>query len=130
MNKITKFTLIEVTIAVAILAMGLMTAMTMASSGRHRVQKSKNAWSQQHIISQAAEYYLLAGHKATIPEAIFPYENYSVSCSLVEPENLPEGVDYQFKGASLMTYQIDLFDSNGDVVSSLKIDKILLEEDL
>ncbi len=130
MNKIRKFTLIEVTIAVAILAMGLLTAMNMSSTGRQRVLKAENNWNYQHIISQAAEYYLLAGHNASIPNSIFPYEDYSVSCSLIEPENLPEGVEFQFKGARLMTYQIELRDSNGEIVSSLKIDKILTEEDL
>ncbi len=122
-----RFTLIEITVAVAILSMGLLTAMNMVSSGRERIIKTKNEWLYQHLISQAAEYYLLAGHETSIPKEIFPSEKYYTTCTLVE-SNLPDGIENKYNKMIFVTYKIDLKNSQNEILLSLHIDKILKEE--
>jgi len=124
------FTLLEVIISLAILTMGLMVALDTASNATRRSGKAYKVWNRQHILAQAAEFYLLAGPRAELPESVFPYKNYSVTCDVVEVEGLPDDGVAEVGSWQLMCLNIKLHDENGDTVESLKIDRIMHGDEL
>ncbi len=125
MKKINKFTLIEVIVAVAVLAVGLMSAMMLCSLSKSRMDKAYNSWKIENVTSQAAEYYLLAGPGTSIPENIFPYDDITTSCTIGQPEMLPSDIKQQNGQWSLVNYDIQVRKNNGDLLKELKIDKII-----
>ena len=118
------FTLMEVVIAIAILALSLVAAMSMSYSAKKRIDKAYKNWKTQHMFSQAAEYYLLAGANSNIPDNIFSYEDIEVNCDIQECENLAEDTDTNSGQWFLGTYHIEL-KNNGKELKSIKIDKII-----
>lgn len=127
--KSSRFTLIEVVIAVAILGMGLVSALGMAASVSRRMQRAMNRWERQHMISQAAEYFLLVGPEGNLPEDIFPYEDYSATCEVSEPEGFEDAeLEFEYDDWKLVKFTITLTDDNGDEVEKLEIDKIIKSE--
>lgn len=124
----TCFTLVEVVIALAILAIGVLAAMSLLASSRDRSFKASNQWKEQHILSQAVEYYMLAGPVDKIPEEFFPYDDYSVSCEYVDPEDLPDGVDSRNGNWKLVTMHVTLR-KDGDMVRKIAIDRIVKDTD-
>jgi Tfp pilus assembly protein PilV len=125
------FTLIEVVIALGILALGIVTAMGLASASKMRMEKAYAKWKNQHLISQGAEYFLLAGAGQDIPDDLFPYNNYRVSCSLIEPEGLDDAANLQADEWHLKTFKIELWDNrNNRLLKVLKVDKIVNRDDL
>ncbi len=119
----------EVVIAIAILALSLVAAMSMSYSSKRRIDKAQRRWKTQHMLSQAAEYYLLAGANSSLPDDIFPYENVEVNCDIRECENLPEDIDINSGQWFLGTYHIEL-KNNGKKIKSVKIDKIINKNEL
>jgi len=128
-NKKT-FTLLELIVAISILAISLVGAMSMSTSSKKRINKAFTNWNKQHMLSQAAEFYLLAGANAQIPDEIFPYENVSVSCNISENSSLPQNVDNISGDWMLSTYNIELTNSGGNNLKTIKIDKILNKNEL
>ena len=129
-NNKKNFTLLEVIISLAILTMGLMVALDTAANSSKRSLKAYKVWNQQHVLAQAAEFYLLAGPRAELPESVFPYDNYSVNCEVIEAEGLPDDGMAEVGSWRLMCFNIQLSDSEGKVVETLKIDKIMHQDDL
>ena len=124
-----KFTLVEVVVALTVLGFAIISATAMCSQSITRITKAKARWMNQHIISQAAEYYLLAGPKSQVSSEIFPYKNMRVSCTVVNAEGLPAGVDAVYGQWRLATYEIQLTGASGEKLQSLKIDKIIQVSD-
>ena len=124
-----KFTLVEVVVALTVLGFAIISATAMCSQSITRITKAKARWMNQHIISQAAEYYLLAGPKSQVSSEIFPYKNMRVSCTVVNAEGLPAGVDAVSGQWRLATYEIQLTGASGEKLQSLKIDKIIQVSD-
>ena len=114
----------EIIVAIAILALSLVAAMSISSSSKRRIDKAYKKWEAQNMLSQAAEYYLLTGANSIIPDNIFPYENVSASCSIIECEALPEDIDSFSDQWLLSTYHIEI-NSNGKIIKDIKIDKII-----
>ena len=121
------FTLLEVVIAVAILAMGLVAAMEIAVTASRRTVKAVKRWETQHMLNQAAEYVLLAGHEAPIPREFFPYDEYRVEC-LEEPPELREDVEPNVGNWRIVKLRIIVYDLVGKEVGSLSIHKILYSD--
>ena len=124
------FTLMEVVVSIAILAIGVVTALQITASGTNRMSKAVTRWEVQHMLSQAAEYYLIAGPNEDIPEEFFPYEGYSPSCDIGEPD-LEDGVESSYgENWRLVKLTIKITDNEGDVVGQIEMDKILKTEDV
>ena len=124
-----KFTLVEVVVALTVLGFAIISATAMCSQSITRITKAKARWMNQHIISQAAEYYLLAGPKSQVSSEIFPYKNMRVSCTVFNAEGLPAEVDAVSGQWRLATYEIQLTGASGEKLQSLKIDKIIQVSD-
>ncbi len=122
------FTLLETVIAIAVLALGLVAAMSMSSASKLRMDKSYKRWHNEHMLAQASEFFLLAGANAQLPDDIFPYENVSASCSIEEPEELPDDVDAESGQWKLAAFRIDLTGSEGNKTTSIIVEKIICEE--
>jgi len=132
MNKSGRiFTLLEVVLAVAILSLGLVAALGLAAGAAKRLGKASRRWQHQHMLTQAAEYYLLAGSKKPIPSELFPYGGYRAECFVDEkPEGLPEGVKTKSGKWILVKVTISIYDPKGKNVASVSLDKIIREKDL
>jgi hypothetical protein len=129
LNK-TNFTLMEVVVSIAILAMGVVTALQITASGTNRMGKAVTRWKVQHMLSQAAEYYLIAGPNEQIPDQFFPYEGYHPSCEVGMPD-LEEGIDNTLgESWTLVKLTIMISDDAGKVVGKIEMDKILRTEDI
>ena len=125
----TKFTLVEVVVALSVLAFAIISATAMCSQSINRITKAKARWMNQHMISQAAEHFLLAGPNSQVSGEIFPYKNVRVNCTVVNAGGLPAGVDAVSGQWRLATYEIQLTGASGQKLHSLKIDKIIQVSD-
>ncbi len=123
------FTLIEVVVAIGILGLGLVAAMSFSIQSNTRVERAFNKWREQHILAQAAEFYLLQGPNVQPADDVFPYssEGYSVSCAVDEPSGLPASVEAHARNWRLALYKISLSTPEGRT-RSLHIEKIIKEE--
>lgn len=120
------FTLIEVVIALAILAISLTGILELMTQSQKRLSKSYEKWERMHILSQAAEYYLMQGDDPPdIPEFIFPYRDYQVDVSIEDVEDLPEELSDLMGQVPLkcLTLQLRKLPEN-EVVETLRIDRL------
>lgn len=126
MNKIKKhFTILEVIIAVAILAMGVVTFLSFSTQSTRRTIKSHKNWKIQHATRQAMEYFLLTG-ETSIPEFIMDDENISFNCSFSQPV-LKDGIESKIKNNKLISFDLDVFYED-KLVNSLKVNKVVPED--
>jgi prepilin-type N-terminal cleavage/methylation domain-containing protein len=130
MNK-SNFTLIEVVVALGILAVGIGGMLQLAVSSQLRVANAVEKWEQVHVITQAAEYLMLMDEETTeIPEEYFPYENYTINAYNDDSDDLPEefnGIEGQLPLKKLV---IELTrESDGKVVETVIIDRLSYEEE-
>ena len=123
------FTLLEVVLAVAILSMGFVAAMGIAVTAAKRMIKSVSRWEEQHMLNQAAEYYLLAGPKETIPQEFFPFEGYRSECT-IEEADLPEEVEPEVGTWRFVKLKISIYDEDDNEVNSLTMEKIFRAKDV
>lgn len=119
------FTLIEVLIALAVLALGVLTGSQLLFAARERSRLARTQWEEQHVLAQAAEYFLLAGIDEAIPGRFFPFPDYRVEVLNAPPAGLPPGVPERKNGWQLTTLQIELRDREGRVLRELAIDRLL-----
>lgn len=123
------FTLLEVVIAISILAMGMVGIMMMSNSAHRRVARAMDKWESQHMLAQACEYYLLVGPEERINKDFFPVSDFDATCDLVEPENLPADFEFELSGWKLATFVIRVTNNyNNFLVAEAKVDKIIQYE--
>lgn len=119
----------EVVLAIAILAMGILGAMAMVSLSKKRMDKAYNTWFNVHLLAQAAEYYLLCGGNKNISPEYFPYSGYSAQCTVNNCNDLSKDAVPSISGNwKLATYDIIVRDPYGHVISQVKVDKITKNE--
>jgi len=125
-RRIRYFTLIEVVVALAILTGGIMGAMAIVTMSKKRMDRAYDSFYAQHMLAQAAEYYLLCGNKSITPD-FFPYSGHSASCNIADckDKNIPSNTGGNWK---LATYDIAVRGPNGQIVSEVKVDKLLRNE--
>lgn len=126
-GKIKYFTLIEVVVALAILTGGIMGAMAIVAMSKKRMDRAYDSFNEQHMLAQAAEYYLLCGDKP-VTQDFFPYRGYSSSCRIEDCKNI-QGVSANTGGNwKLASYDIAIRGPNGQIVSEVKVDKLIKNE--
>ncbi len=119
------FTLMEVLIALAILSLGILAGTGLLSGARERSRRAEQQWLEHHAMTQAAEFFLLAGVNHEIPERIFPFPQYRVAAVLCDPANLPADVPDRKAGWRLATMVLQLRDTENTVLAELSIDRIV-----
>ncbi len=127
----TQFSLLELLVAIAVLAMALSTTLLMISQSQHELIRARQQWLDQHAMTQAGEYYLLANPKdLSMPEGIVP-EGYMATCELRRiDDELPEFAQPARQGWLLVAYDMSLIRDNGDFVDQMTVYKLVREEDL
>ncbi len=121
------FTLVEVVVALAILAVALTVFFGMAQSAVRRVDKACGEWKKTHLLSQAAEYYLLfpSEEPPGMPPDIFDDPEYHIDAYYTDAEGLPEELNNLSGQAPLRTLVLELVRTrDAQVVDTLKIDRI------
>lgn len=129
------FTLIEVIIAIGILAISLASLFQIIASSRARIAKADEGWHNMHMLTQAAEYVLL--HDSTVddvPEDFFPYRDYEVLISYDPVDD--EQIDEEFMSIEnqlpleLCTIELRSLKTNGkDTVGILEIERIIYDDE-
>ena len=135
-RSVTGFTLIEVIIAIGILAISLASLFQIIASSRARIAKADEAWHNMHMLTQAAEYVLL--HRADVVDSVdrdfFPYRDYRVDISYDEVTD--EQIDDDFKSITdqlpldLCTIELISLKSSGkETVGRLEIERIIYDDE-
>ena len=121
------FTLVEVIVAMAVMALALTAFFTLSQSAVNRIDKAYGNWERTHLLSQAAEYYLLFADEEPpdMPPEVFESNIYDVEMRYEDAENLPEDLTDLENQAPLRTLVLNLIDKNTEeVVDTLRIDRI------
>lgn len=87
-----KFTLIEVVISMMILSLSLAGMLRLLTHSQSRISVAEERWREMHMLTQGAEYILLTGTESdlSVPDDVFPYNDYLIDCSVDEVEEIPE----------------------------------------
>ena len=136
MPGVKRFTLIEVIIAIGILAISLASLFQIIASSRARIAKADEAWHNMHMLTQAAEYVLL--HRADVVDSVdrdfFPYRDYQVDISYEDVTD--EQIDDEFKSITdqlpleLCIIEIlNLKTSGKETVGRLEIERIIYDDE-
>ena len=127
-NKRNLFTLTEVMIATVVLGLAVAATAAIVSGAQTTVIKAENRWARQHLASNAAEFYLMAGPYGQLPSDILP-EGFSASCQLLEVDDIHEDAMEAIDGWIIGEYMIEVFDRNGNRMTETHVRKILKEDD-
>ena len=124
------FTLIEVVVALGILAVGLGGMLQLAISAQLRMGNAMEKWNEVHMITQAAEYLMLMDEETTeIPQEFFDYPGYSLNVYTDDAEGLPEefnGIEGQIPLKKLVIELVR--ERDGKTVETVIIDRFSYEE--
>lgn len=122
------FTLIEVVIALGVLALGILAATQFLGAAQNRCHRARQAWEEQHVMSQAAEFYLLASPDMPLENHIFPYRDYRVSAeytvpgeSILPPEFTDHNGNWRLVVLRLRLYRLQ----SGELLQTLEINRIV-----
>jgi len=123
-----RFTLIEILIAMAILGVAIGMILSILGGSRSRILRAERNWARQHLVAQAAEWYLLTGPDAALPDGLLP-KNFSAKCRLFQVE-LPEEAQEPMDGWVLGRYEITIYGLSREDVASITVEKLVRQEDL
>ncbi len=126
------FSLIEVIVATLLLAIAAAGATSLVSASLRSLSDAQDSWRSEHLLSVAAEHYLLSGPNVPLPAGILP-EGYQVSCSVIaapvpageDPETFAQPINGWLPGR----YQIQL-SRDGRDIGQLNVDKLVPESEL
>ena len=129
MKKI--FTLVEVVVALAILGLSLSGLLSLAMNSQVKVARAVEKWENTHKMIQAVEYLMLFDDEnLNVPAEFFPYEGYSVQCSVDDAEGLPEEFTEINDAAPLKCITVELVRGRDNkVIDRVKIDRINFESE-
>ena len=90
--KRTRFTLVEVVVALAILSISIAGFLQLLTAAQNRIIKANDSWNHTHMLMQAAEYYMLMKQEEppAMTDTFFPYDDYRVEVTYEDIDNLPE----------------------------------------
>ena len=125
-----QFTLIEVVVALGILAVGLGGMLQLAISAQLRMGSAMEKWQDVHAVTQAAEYLMLMNEDTTeIPEEFFNYPDYTLNIYTDDADDLPEefnGIEGQVPLKKLVIELVR--ERDGKTVETVIIDRLSYEE--
>ena len=129
-----QFTLIEVIIAIGILAISLASLFQIIATSRARIAKVEEEWRNMHMLTQAAEYVLLhISEVDSIDRDFFPWRDYQVRIDyeeVIDPQ-----IDEDFMSINgqlpleLCTIELLNMKSTGkETAGILEIERIIYED--
>jgi hypothetical protein len=120
--------LLEVIIAAAVLALAVVMSVGIMGGARARILRAESRWGRQHLLSQAAEVYLLGGPATELPPGLLP-EGFSSACTLTPVDDLSEEDLEPQQGWILGCFHISVYDVAGDLMAECRVEKLVREED-
>ncbi len=136
-RSVKAFTLIEVIIAIGILAISLASLFQIIASARARIAKADEGWHNMHMLTQAAEYVLLHSANSdvdSIDEDFFPYRDYQVRISYEDV--IDEQIDEDFQSISgqlplelCVIELVNLKTTGKETVGTLEIERIVYDDE-
>ena len=120
-----RFTLIEIVIALGILAISLGGLLQLAISSQLKISRAQEKGQEMHMLTQAAEYLLLHDEETTeIPADFFPYPGYEINCVYDDAEGLPEDLENLTGQVPLKQCRIELIrTSDHKTVEHVTVDR-------
>lgn len=122
------FTLTEVMIAAVILALAAVATLGIVGGAQSAVVQSEKRWFDQHAVTEATEYFLLAGPRSSVPSDVLP-GGYSATCTLLYVDDVHEDAQEAIDSWLLGEYHIQVFDQGGNLAGECRVRKVLQEED-
>ena len=128
-----RFTLIEVVVALGILALSLAGLLQLLSSSQEKIASSLDHWNHTHILMQAAEYVLLRkgnDDEIEIPLEIFDYPDYYPVIPFNDVDDqLPEDLKDQMGQGPLTGVKIEIVrQQDKKTVTEVIVDRFNYEE--
>ena len=126
-----RFTLIEVVVAIAILALSLTGLLQLLSQSQLRIANAETQWREMHMLTQGAEYLLMITdtENLKVPDEVFPYPDYLIDCTVEDAEGLPEELDGQSGQLPLRKWTVSLLRAaDRKVCQRVIIDRLGYEE--
>ena len=120
-----RFTLLEVIVAMVILGVGLAMASTAISMSRLRGAGAARLLFEEHLLVQAAEYYLLNPRADALPEEVFPYSDYTINVRVADAV-MSDGRPNMLNGMRLEQLTLELVDATGEVRRELSLERIVI----
>jgi prepilin-type N-terminal cleavage/methylation domain-containing protein len=104
------FTLIEVVVSIAILGLSLAGLLQLLTQSQLRIANARDKWMEMHMLTQGAEYLLMTSNteELSVPDEVFPYEDYQIDCNIEDAEGLPEELVDQSGQLPLKKWTISL----------------------
>ena len=127
--RVSRFTLLEVVIATAILAIALGAIMSVVGSTKADMGRAMDARAKQHSLQQATEWYLLANPaNLELPDGLLP-AGYQASCEIEDVvDELPEHAQEPRDGWILVRYVIEVIDDQGNFLGQNLVYRIIRED--
>lgn len=122
------FTLLEVIIAAAVLALAVVMSVAIMGGARARILRAESRWGRQHLLSQAAEVYLLGGPAAELPRGLLP-EGFSSTCTLTPVDDLSDEDGQPQQGWVLGRFHVCVYDTSHALMAECSVEKLVREED-
>jgi len=135
MRSVKGFTLIEVIVAIGILALSLASLFQIIASSRARIAKADESWHNMHMLTQAAEYVLLHNVNVdSIDKDFFPYDDYQVNISYEEviDEQIHEdfmSIEGQLPLELCVIELLNMKTTGKETVGTLEIERIIYEDE-
>lgn len=125
------FTLIEVVVSIAILALALTGMLQLLSQSELRIADADERWREMHMLTQGAEYLLMVSdtEDLQVPDEVFPYPDYLIDCTVEDADGLPEELNGQSGQLPLKKWTISLIRAaDRKVRASVVVDRLGYEE--
>jgi len=123
-----RFTFVEIMVAVAILGMSLAVTLTVIGSARARVMRAERRWARQHVLSNAAELFLLEGPDANVLSGLLP-PGFSANCETEDVDDLPDHAAETVDGWKLVRFRVGVRNAGGQLVGEQTVEKLIVEEE-
>ena len=130
-----QFTLIEVIIAIGILAISLASLFQIIATSRARIAKAEEEWRNMHMLTQAAEYVLLhISEVDSIDRDFFPWRDYQVNISYDDVIDEQIADDFRSINGQLplelcVIELVNLKTSGKEVVGTLELERIIYDDE-
>ncbi len=128
-NRPTYFTLMEVVVALFILAGAVTATMYLLSGSARRTRQAESFRNEAQMLANAIEFFMLYPPNASIDQKFFPYEGMNVKCSYDVPE-LPEEFEAEIDNRKLVRMTVEITDDHGKFIEKIAIDRIVEAEKL